>query len=91
MSTSSAVWVLVFQKQNFLSISLDILSSTDGGGSGNEGKRAVRRWCVTRRVTFLPLSHNTPTDHESLLHASVDPNSSGWEWKMSKLDEGHVL
>ena len=33
-------------------------------------------------------SLNTPTDHEFLLHASVDPNSSGWEWKTSKLDEG---
>jgi hypothetical protein len=38
MSTSSAVLVLVFQKRNFLSISLDILSSDDGGGGGNEGK-----------------------------------------------------
>jgi hypothetical protein len=41
MSTSGAVWLSVFQKRNFLSISLDILSDDDGGGSGNDGKDAA--------------------------------------------------
>ena len=43
---SRAVWVLVFQKHNFLSISLNIFSSSDGGGSGNEGKGAAIYVCT---------------------------------------------
>ena len=40
-SVFSAVWVLVFQKRNFLSTSLDILFSYGGGGSEKEQREAI--------------------------------------------------